>query len=100
MSVSHYRTKWAKVDNLGVVYKSLKVLSSWRLDRVYLEPCFFMYVQFMSTFDHSVMHWLNSGLKHVFWDITTGCTVSECMEMLPSKSAPPIHAARAQLFEL
>ena len=36
---------------------------------------FFMYVQFMLSFDHSVMDWLNSELNHTFWDTTTGFTV-------------------------
>ena len=39
-------------------------------DRVYLvvDSCvLFMYVQFLSSFDHSVMHWLNSGLNQKFW---------------------------------
>ena len=51
-----------------------------------------MYVQFMSSFDHSVMHWLNSRLNHEFWDTTTGC---KCMltppPPPPDKSAPPTH---------
>ena len=78
MSVSPYRTKWAKVDN-RIVYISLKVLSSWRLDKVYLvvdSDVFLMYVQFMSLLDHSVMHWLNFGLKHKFLDTTTGCSLA------------------------
>ena len=50
---------------------------------------FFMHVQFMLSFDHSVMDWLNSGLKRTFWDTTTGCTVTKCMQTRSSKSAPP-----------
>ena len=53
-------------------------------DRVYLvvDSCVsFMYVQFLSSFDHSVMHWLNSGLNQNFWLATT---VSKCMQTPPS----------------
>ena len=52
-------------------------------DRVYLvvDSCvLFMYVEFPSSFDHSVMHWLNSGLNQKFWLATT---VSKCMQTPP-----------------
>ena len=52
--------------------------------RIYLvvDSCvLFMYVQFPSLFDHSVMHWLNSGLNQKFWLATT---VSKCMQTPPA----------------
>ena len=56
-------------------------------DRVYLvvDSCvLFMYVQLLSSFDHSVMHWLNSGLLPL--------SVSACRRSMDT--------AHAQLFEL
>ena len=53
-------------------------------DRFYLvvdSSVLFMYAQLLLSFDHSVMHWLNSGL----FLVTT--TVSKCFS---SQSAPPI----------
>ena len=79
--VSSYRMKWAKVDSLGVVYANLKVLSSrgyWTESIQLLIAV--LYVQFLSSFDHSVMHWLISGLNQKF---LVTCRRS------PSQSAPP-----------
>ena len=56
------------------------------LDSIYLvvdSSVLFMYVQFLSSFCHSVMHWLKSGLNRKFW-VTT--TVSKCMQTLHSWS--------------
>ena len=60
----------------------------------------FMYVQFLSSFDHSVMHWLNSGLNQKFW-VTTTVSNYKCMQMLPSAASLSLmDTAHAQLLEL
>ena len=58
-------------------------------DRVYLVvdcSVLFMHVQFLSSFDHSVMHWLNFGLNQKFW-ITTTVSNYKCMQTLPSAAS-------------
>ena len=54
-------------------------------DIVYLvvDSCvLFICVQFLSSFDHSVMHWLNSGLNQKFWVTISVCRRSPASQVL------------------
>ena len=80
-----YRTKCAKVDSCVLSMQPWRCCCHgdiWQILFIVVDSSvLFMYAQLPLSFDHSVMHWLNSGL----FLVTT--TISKCFS---SQSAPPI----------
>ena len=77
-----YHLQWRSAQSCAELLGQEHMLDSewsWDMNCRSLQPG--SHVQFLSSFDHSVMHWLNSGLNQKFWLATT---VSKCMQTPPS----------------